>query len=130
MNQTQDDFSSLYAVGGHHIKSEKLLVDLCKISDRHGEAKKTCRDETYSVEYFNADVHAMLAAWEECEATQKKIEQVEHLQHFSVLSRSTYEHEMRRLSTFAPPKRFHMTVWRSLTRRLVAHSRESIEANL
>jgi hypothetical protein len=125
MNQTQDDFSSLQAVGGHHIKSEQLLVDLCKISGRHGEAKKTCLDETYSVECFNAEVHAMLAAWEECEATQKKFEQAEHT---SMILRSTYGHELRRLSTFAPPKRFHMTVWRSLTRRLVAHSRKSIEA--
>jgi hypothetical protein len=121
MNRTQDNFDSLHAVGGHHNGVEPL-VDLCTISGGRRATKKTCVDD---------GVLAMLAAWEACEITRKKFEQAEESAILAMKSNRNCRREpLRSAPTYAPPKRFYITFWRSIARRMVARTRSSVESHV
>jgi hypothetical protein len=127
MNHTQDNFASLYAAEGHHTGLGPL-VDLSTISGGHGATKKTFVDNTNPASGIDSRVYAMLAAWEACEITRKKFEQAEES---TMESNSNYVlGPLRCTPTFAPPKRFYVTFWRSVTRRMVAQTRRSIESDV
>ena len=121
-NQIQDNFASLHAAGGHHTGVEQL-VDLRTISGGRGATKKNCVDDVHSASDINAGVYALRAAWEACEITRKKFEQAEESAMGSI---SSYVRGPSRCTpTYAPPKKFYITFWRSIARRMVAQAKRS-----
>ncbi len=120
----QDSFAALDAAGGHHTEVDRL-VDLSTMSGgRAAATKKTCVDDTMNC--IDAELLAMLAAWEECEITRKKFALAE-----GPATKTTSNHECvpSCTQTFAPPKRFFITFWRSITRRMVAQTNKSIDSD-
>ncbi len=126
----EGNFASLHDAGGHH-NGVDPLADLCTIPGDRGVTKKTCVDDAHQASGINAGVLAMLSAWELCEITQKKFEQAEESATLAIKSNCNCQREPLRCSpTYAPPKRFYITFWRSIARRMVAQRRSSVESHV
>jgi hypothetical protein len=92
----QGSFASLVAAADRFFGFVKWVGALFKVQGSCGANKQTCVDEAHPVECF-------------------------------AIESLSYELHQPQLCclTFPSPKRFHITFWRSLTRRMVAHSRKS-----
>jgi hypothetical protein len=104
--QTQNDFAFL------HAKLDELDAE----SVRGDELMKTCDVEAYApVNCIKPEVYAMIAAWEACELLPRmKLVDKE--------SGDTLIDICETCSTScAPPKRYYLTFWRSVTRRILNH---------
>ncbi len=104
--QTQNDFAFL------HAKLDELDAE----SGRGDELMKTCDVEAYvPVNCIKPEVYAMIAAWEACELSRVKVDDREGGDTIDIC-------ETWHCSTSsAPPKRYYLTFWRSVTRRILNH---------
>ena len=127
-NQTQDDFTCLHIAISNHSSSSHHLVEPDSFFEANRSEKRPCGDEAYvQVNFISPEVYALIAAWEACQFNPKESEEAaESTLHAH--SESLYE-PSRCIPTSAPPKRFYLSFWRSVTRRMLEHTRKSILIN-
>ena len=127
-NQTQDDFTCLHIAISNHSSSSHQPVDPDSFFQASRSEKRPCGDQAYvPVNVIKPEVYALIAAWEACQSDPMESEEAaESTLHAH--SESMYE-PSRCIPTSAPPKRFYLSFWRSVTRRMLEHTRKSILIN-
>jgi hypothetical protein len=130
----QDDFSCLQLTSSTHSSSPVELVDheaiLSGKSTRSDNSDKLASNhEAYvPVNFIKPEVYAMIAAWE-ASALKRKESDAASVPKIKIETRDGDMYEpMRCIPASTPPKRFHRTFWRSITRRVLEHDRKSIIA--
>jgi hypothetical protein len=127
----QDDFSSVWLAAGQDSDSQPLdYFNEITTANRaaSGDSPKSessCEtDKIYRpVDFIPDEAHELIRIWELAYRTkQERADAVDSIEIESVTYLQTHVFEPIRCisgDVFPPPKKFHRTFWRSLTRRMV-----------
>ena len=130
--RAQDDFSCLATSDGSTEGAVQLEdPKVFSRSQSSSKSRKGCAESDYvPVNHIKDEVYAFLEAWEKCAVKSAESAHtsgaLENVPAHPSTSPDVPE-PMRYLTSLAPPKKFHRTLWRSAARRALRRSSEQAE---